>query len=87
MPRRLARAETADRNAVRTHDVRDDVDLRIAVDESPSRLEHRGMIERAQAPAEGGERFVGELLISDEDDLMLEPRMVNGRELGVVQAC
>ena len=79
VPDRFTRAEAADGDAV-FDDVRDDVDLGVAVDEAPAVLLDGRLVERAEAAAERDQVGIGELLIADEDDRVIEPRLVDGRE-------
>jgi sodium-dependent dicarboxylate transporter 2/3/5 len=83
MPDGFAGAETADGHAVLDH-VRHDIDLRAAIDEAAAVLLDRRLIERAEAAAERDQIAVGKLLIAEEHDRVIEPRLVNRRECLVV---
>src|SRR5882672_9082295 len=50
------------------------------VDESPPRLLHRRLVERAEAPAERHQVVVAQRLASKEEHLVLEPRLMDGGE-------
>jgi sodium-dependent dicarboxylate transporter 2/3/5 len=83
VPDGFARAEAADGDAV-FDDVRDDVDFRIALDETPAVLLDGRLVQRAEAAAEGNQIGVAELLIAEQDDSVIEPRLVDCREGGLV---
>ena len=83
VPDGFAGAEAADGDAVLDH-VRDDVDLRMAVDEPAPVLLDGRLVERAEAAAERGQVAVVELLIAEQHDGVIEPRPVDRREGGLV---
>ena len=83
VPDRLAGAEAADGDAV-FNDVRHDIDLRKAFDEPAAVLLDWRLVERAEPPAEGDQVGVGELLIAEQDDGVIEPRLVDGGERRVI---
>jgi solute carrier family 13 (sodium-dependent dicarboxylate transporter), member 2/3/5 len=83
MPDGFARAEAADGDAV-LDDVRHDVDFRVALDETPAVLLDRRLIQRAEAAAKGNEIGVAKLLIAEQNDRVIEPRLVDSREGGLV---
>jgi sodium-dependent dicarboxylate transporter 2/3/5 len=83
MPDGFARAEAADGDAV-LDDVRDDVDLGIAVDEPAAVLLDGRLIERPEAAAERDQIGVAQLLIAQQDDSVIEPRLVQSRERRVI---
>ncbi|HEY3159130.1 MAG TPA: DASS family sodium-coupled anion symporter [Vicinamibacterales bacterium] len=83
VPHRFTRAEAADGDAV-FDDVRDDVDLGIAVDEAPPVLLDGRLVERAEAAAERDQVGVAELLTAEQYDRVIEPRLVDGRERRLV---
>jgi sodium-dependent dicarboxylate transporter 2/3/5 len=83
MPDGLAGAEAADGDAV-FDDVRDDVNLRMALDEPAAVLLDRRLIERSEPPAEGNQIVVAELLVANEQHRVVEPRAIDLREYRVV---
>ena len=83
VPDGFARAEAADGDAA-FDDVRHDVDLRVALDETPAVLLDGRLVQRAEAAAEGDQVGVAELLIAEQDDGVIEPRLVDSREGGLV---
>jgi hypothetical protein len=86
VPHRFACPEAADCQAV-LHDVRDDVDFGVSLDEPPPGLLHGRAVEVAEAAAEAREILVGQCLIAEEQHLIIEPRPMHGREgLGVERA-
>src|SRR5262245_26960632 len=61
-------------------DVGDNVDFRVTLDETlPVFLDGR-FVEIAEAAAESKEIFVGQRLITKQQDLMIEPGLVNDRK-------
>jgi sodium-dependent dicarboxylate transporter 2/3/5 len=83
VPDRLAGAEAANGHTV-LHDIGDDVDLWMPVHKSTAVLLNRRVIERSEATAEGNEVGIGERLIPEQHDGVIEPRFVNRPEDGVV---
>ena len=83
VPDGFARAEAADGDAA-FNDVRDDVDFRVALDEPPAVLLDGCLVQRAEAAAEGNEIGVAKLLIAEQDHRVIEPRLVDHREGGLV---
>jgi len=83
VPHRLAGSEAADGHAVLDH-VRDDIDLRIALDEpAPGLLDGRP-VELAEAPTEGDQVVVIEVLSAEQQHEVVEPGVMDGGEIGVV---
>ena len=80
MPAGFAAAETANRFSIFDH-VRDDIEFRMTLHKAASALLDRRKVELAKAAAEGNQIIVGQLLPSKQQDLMIEPRLVNGFEL------
>jgi len=83
VPDGLAGTEAADRHPV-LDNIRHDVDLGMAVHKSTSVLLNGRVIERAEAAAERDQVRVGEMLIADEHDRVIEPRPIDGSEALVV---
>ena len=79
MPDGFTGAEAADRDTV-LDDIGDDVDLGESLDEPAAVLLDRRLVERAEAAAEGNQIAVGELLIAEQYDRVVEPRLVDGGE-------
>jgi phosphate-selective porin len=73
VPYRFARAKAADRDAV-LHDIRHDVDLGVALDKTASVLLDGCVVERAEPAAERDQVRVGKMLITKQDDRVIEPR-------------
>ena len=85
VPHRFTGAEAANGDAVLDH-VGDDVDLGTAFNESPAVLLDGGVIERAEAAAECDQVLVCEMLIAEQDDRVVEPRLVDGGKHALVDA-
>jgi len=83
VPDRFTCAEAADGDAV-FDDVRDDVDLGVAVDEAPAVLLDGRLVERAEAAAERDQVGVAELLTAEQQDGVIEPRLVDRCEGRIV---
>jgi len=83
VPDRFTCAEAADGDAV-FDDVRDDVDLGVAVDEAPAVLLDGRLVERAEAAAERDQVGVAELLTAEQHDGVIEPRLVDRCEGRIV---
>ena len=66
--------------------VRDDVDLRMPLDEAPAGLLDRRPVEIAEAAAERDQVVVAERLAAEQQDLMIEPGAMDRRELCRVAA-
>jgi hypothetical protein len=83
VPHQRGIAETADRDAVIDH-VGDDIDLRVAVDETPAVLLDRRRIEGAEAAIEG-EQIVAEALAAKQEHQVIEPGAMDRGEAGLVE--
>src|SRR5207244_2180206 len=62
-------------------DVRDNIDFRVAFHKAASTLLDRRFVEFTEAATESNQIVVAQLLPSKQQDLMIEPRPVNGFEL------
>jgi sodium-dependent dicarboxylate transporter 2/3/5 len=83
VPDGLAGAEAADGDAI-LDDVRHDVDFRTPLDETPAVLLDGRLVECAETPAEADQVGVGEPLVAEQDDGVIEPRLVDGGKRGFV---
>src|SRR4029077_673598 len=76
VPHGFTCSKAADRHTVFDY-VRDHVNLRIALDERTAGLLDWRLIQFAKAPAEANQILVGEVLLSEQEHLMIEPCTVN----------
>src|SRR6266566_278001 len=80
MPTRFAGAQTADGLSIFDH-VRNDVNFRMTFNKSAAALLNGRMVQFAEAATEGNQIFIVQLLLTKQQDLMVEPGSVNGFEL------
>ena len=83
VPHRLTGTEAADGDTVFDH-VRDDVNLRMALDEPAAVFLDRRLIERPEPTAEGDQIGIAELLVAKQQHRVLEPGAIDLREHRVV---
>ena len=83
VPYGLTRTEAADSDTVFDH-VRDDVNLRMALDEPAAVFLDRRLIERSEPTAEGDQIGIAELLVAKQQHRVLEPCAIGLREHRVV---
>ena len=83
VPDGLTRTEAADGDAV-FDDVRDDVNLGIALDEPAAVFLDRRLVKRSEPAAERDQIGVAELLVANEQHRVLEPRAIDLGERRVV---
>src|SRR5262245_43265139 len=83
VPDGLTGTEAADRDAV-FDDVRDDINLGMAVDEPAPVFLDRCLIERSKSATEGDQIGVAELLVAKQQHRVIEPRAIDLRERRVV---
>ena len=83
VPHGLTGTEAADSDAL-FDDVRDDVNLGMAVDEPAAVLLDRCMVERPEPAAERDQVVVRELLAAHQDNRVIEPRLIEGAERRIV---
>ena len=83
VPHGLTGTEAADGDTVFDH-VRDDVNLRMALDEPAAVFLDRRLIERSEPTAEGDQIGIAELLVAKQQHRVLEPCAIGLREHRVV---
>ena len=83
VPHGLTGTEVADGDTVFDH-VRDDVNLRMALDEPAAVFLDRRLIERSEPTAEGDQIGIAELLVAKQQHRVLEPCAIGLREHRVV---
>jgi len=80
MPTRFAGAETADGLSIFDH-VRNDINFRMTFNKPAAVLLNGRVVQFAEAATEGNQIFIGQSLLTKQQDLMVEPGSVNGFEL------
>ncbi len=86
MPTRFAGAETADGLSIFDH-VRNDINFRMTFNKPAAVLLNGRMVQFAEAATEGNQIFIGQSLLTKQQDLMVEPGSVNGFELIGLNLC
>jgi hypothetical protein len=84
VPNRLAAPKASDRLAV-LQNVGDDVNFRHTLDEPASGLLYGSEVEFAESPTEGDQVGIGKILVTKQQDQVIEPRTTDDAECVLVQ--